>query len=159
MLELICQFHLHPCPFKIQLCIDFNHRALNIHPHAGAFLIAAGAVLGICAGLLWTAQGSLMLAYATEDQKGKFIGIFWAIFNLGAVVGAAVPLGQNFHSTVRVSVFIHISEHLNIPSHRLTLVSLSSSTENKDFPHIKSQHTSRKWHICKSSNIALICRC
>ncbi|PPQ97669.1 hypothetical protein CVT26_002481 [Gymnopilus dilepis] len=78
--------------------------ALNIHPHAGAFLITAGAILGICAGLLWTAQGSLMLAYPTEDQKGKFIGIFWAIFNLGAVVGAAVPLGQNFHSTVRIIV-------------------------------------------------------
>jgi len=43
-----------------------------------------------------------MLAYATESQKGKFIGIFWGIFNLGAVVGASVSLGQNFHSTVRV---------------------------------------------------------
>ncbi|PPQ89938.1 hypothetical protein CVT25_009993 [Psilocybe cyanescens] len=73
--------------------------AMNIHPHAGAFVITAGAILGICAGLLWTAQGSLMLAYATEHQKGKFIGIFWAIFNVGAVVGAAVSLGQNFHST------------------------------------------------------------
>lgn len=74
--------------------------AMNIHPHAGAFVITAGAILGICAGLLWTAQGSMMLAYATEDQKGKFIGIFWGIFNMGAVVGAAVSLGQNFHSTV-----------------------------------------------------------
>lgn len=64
-------------------------------------MIAAGAVLGLCAGLLWTAQGSLMLAYPTEDQKGKFIGIFWSIFNLGGVVGAAVSLGQNFHSEVR----------------------------------------------------------
>ncbi|KAF8959869.1 major facilitator superfamily domain-containing protein [Flammula alnicola] len=72
--------------------------AMNIHPHAGAFVIAAGAILGICAGFLWTAQGSLMLAYATEGQKGKFIGIFWAVFNLGAVVGASVSLGQNFHS-------------------------------------------------------------
>jgi len=77
---------------------------MNIHPKAGAFVIAAGAILGICAGLLWTAQGSLMLAYPTESQKGKFIGIFWAIFNLGAVVGASVSLGQNFHSTVRISV-------------------------------------------------------
>ncbi|KAF8910625.1 major facilitator superfamily domain-containing protein [Gymnopilus junonius] len=73
--------------------------ALNIHPHAGAFLIAAGAILGICAGLLWSAQGSLMLGYATEGQKGKFIAVFWAVFNTGAVVGAAVSLGQNIHST------------------------------------------------------------
>ncbi|KAJ3501464.1 hypothetical protein NLJ89_g9326 [Agrocybe chaxingu] len=73
--------------------------AINIHPNTGPFVITAGAILGICAGLLWTAQGSLMLAYPTETQKGKFIGIFWAIFNLGAVVGASVSLGQNFHST------------------------------------------------------------
>ena len=63
-------------------------------------MIAAGTVLGMCAGLLWTAQGSLMLAYPTEYEKGKFIGIFWSIFNLGGVVGAAVSLGQNFHSEV-----------------------------------------------------------
>lgn len=41
-----------------------------------------------------------MLAYPTEYEKGKFIGIFWSIFNLGGVVGAAVSLGQNFHSEV-----------------------------------------------------------
>jgi MFS family permease len=77
-----------------------SYLALNIHQnaHARAFVIAAGAILGVCAGLLWTAQGSLMLAYPTENQKGKYIGVFWAIFNLGAVVGASVSLGQNFHS-------------------------------------------------------------
>lgn len=72
--------------------------ALNIHPNAGGFVIGAGAVLGISAGLLWAAQGSLMLAYPTEDQKGQFISIFWTIFNLGAVIGAAVSLGLNFNS-------------------------------------------------------------
>ena len=74
---------------------------MNIHPRAGPFVVTSGAILGICAGLLWTAQGSLMLAYPTESQKGKFIGIFWGIFNLGAVVGASVSLGENYHSTVR----------------------------------------------------------
>lgn len=52
---------------------------MNIHPNAGPFVIAAGAVLGLCAGLLWTAQGSLMLAYPTESQKGLFIAIFWSV--------------------------------------------------------------------------------
>jgi hypothetical protein len=41
-----------------------------------------------------------MLSYPTESQKGLFIGVFWAIFNLGAVVGASVSLGQNFQSEV-----------------------------------------------------------
>ncbi|PFH48206.1 hypothetical protein AMATHDRAFT_180859 [Amanita thiersii Skay4041] len=76
-----------------------SYLALNIHPvTARGFVIAAGAILGICAGLLWTAQGSLMMAYPTEAQKGRFISIFWSIFNLGGVVGAAVALGQNVHS-------------------------------------------------------------
>ncbi|KAJ7596262.1 MFS general substrate transporter [Mycena floridula] len=75
-----------------------SYLAMNIHRNAGGFVIAAGAILGICAGLLWTAQGSLMMAYPTEGEKGRFIGIFWAIFNLGAVVGASVALATNFNS-------------------------------------------------------------
>jgi hypothetical protein len=79
---------------------DFAFSAINIHPSAGPFLIVAGVILGVSAGLLWTAQGSLMLAYPTEGQKGRYISVFWAIFNLGGVVGAAVSLGQNIHSKV-----------------------------------------------------------
>lgn len=45
----------------------------------GKFNIAAGAILGVCAGLLWTAQGVLMLAYSTEATKGRYIAIFWAV--------------------------------------------------------------------------------
>lgn len=41
-----------------------------------------------------------MLSYPTEFQKGKYIAVFWLIFNMGAVVGASVSLGQNFHSKV-----------------------------------------------------------
>jgi hypothetical protein len=73
---------------------------LNIHTNAKGFVVASGAILGICAGLLWTAQGSLMLSYPTEGQKGRFVGVFWTIFNMGSVVGASIMLGQNFHSTV-----------------------------------------------------------
>ncbi|KAF9650654.1 MFS general substrate transporter, partial [Thelephora ganbajun] len=77
-----------------------SYLALTLHEKAGPFNIASGAILGIGAGLLWTAQGSLMLAYPTEDNKGKFIAIFWSIFNMGGVVGAAVSLGQNYGSNV-----------------------------------------------------------
>jgi len=92
---------------------------MNIHPNAGGFVIAAGVILGICAGLLWTAQGSLMLSYPTEIQKGRFISIFWGIFNLGGVVGASVSLALNFHSEVSVAV-IHI--RLRLTLHRLMQV-------------------------------------
>lgn len=43
----------------------------------GNFVIAAGAILGMSAGLLWTAQGSLVLAYATETSKGRLLALFW----------------------------------------------------------------------------------
>ncbi|KAG8858408.1 hypothetical protein FRB96_005293 [Tulasnella sp. 330] len=76
-----------------------SYLATNLHTGIGWFEIFAGAILGVCAGLLWTAQGSLMLAYPTEKEKGLFISIFWAIFNLGAVVGASVSVGQNIHNT------------------------------------------------------------
>ncbi|PWN50793.1 MFS general substrate transporter [Violaceomyces palustris] len=70
----------------------------NMNQNKG-FVIAAGAILGVCASLLWTAQGALMLAYPTEGQKGTFISVFWIIFNLGAVLGSAIEFGLTYNST------------------------------------------------------------
>ena len=64
--------------------LSYNHTA-----NAG-FVIFAGALLGVCAGLLWTAQGALMMSYPPEGSKGKYISWFWMIFNLGAVIGSLV---------------------------------------------------------------------
>ena len=63
----------------------------NINQNAG-FLIFAGALLGVCGGLLWCAQGAVMMSYPHEHEKGKFISIFWVIFNLGGVIGSLVSL-------------------------------------------------------------------
>ncbi|KAK9767536.1 hypothetical protein K7432_002590 [Basidiobolus ranarum] len=63
------------------------------------FVIFASAILGIGAGVLWTAEGVIMMSYPSEDQKGRCVGYFWIIFNLGGVIGAFIPLGLNFHST------------------------------------------------------------
>ena len=68
------------------------------HTQNAGFLIFAGCLLGACAGLLWTAQGSVMMSYPPEKSKGRYIAWFWMIFNLGAVIGSLVPLGQNIHS-------------------------------------------------------------
>ncbi|KAG0327577.1 hypothetical protein BG004_002753 [Podila humilis] len=54
----------------------------------GWVVILAGGILGMGAGMLWTAQGAMMMAYPREAEKGKFIGIFWAVFNSGGVVGS-----------------------------------------------------------------------
>ena len=57
------------------------------HNQNEGFVIFAGAILGICAGMLWAAQGAIMMSYPPEQSKGKYISWFWMIFNLGAVIG------------------------------------------------------------------------
>ncbi|KAG0303088.1 hypothetical protein BGZ98_006997 [Dissophora globulifera] len=37
----------------------------------------------------------MMMSYPTEGNKGKYIATFWAIFNLGAVLGSVLPLIVN----------------------------------------------------------------
>jgi len=54
------------------------------------FCVFAGALLGVCAGLLWCAQGTIMMSYPPEGAKGRYISWFWMIFNLGAVIGSLV---------------------------------------------------------------------
>jgi hypothetical protein len=54
------------------------------------FTVFAGVFLGWCAGVLWTAQGAIMMSYPPEKSKGKYISWFWMIFNLGAVIGCLV---------------------------------------------------------------------
>ena len=35
------------------------------------FVVYAGIVNGICAGLLWTAQGQMLMAYPTKETKAR----------------------------------------------------------------------------------------
>jgi hypothetical protein len=56
------------------------------------FTVFAGTFLGFCAGILWCAQGAIMMSYPPEKSKGKYISWFWMIFNLGAVIGSLVSI-------------------------------------------------------------------
>ncbi|KAJ4286388.1 hypothetical protein N0V88_008011 [Collariella sp. IMI 366227] len=73
--------------------LSYNHNRNH------GFVVFAGAFLGVCAGLLWTGQGTIMMSYPPEDKKGRYISYFWIIFNMGAVIGSLVPLGQNINAT------------------------------------------------------------
>ncbi|KAF2196248.1 MFS general substrate transporter [Delitschia confertaspora ATCC 74209] len=68
------------------------------------FSTFAGALLGVCAGLLWCAQGAIMMSYPPEESKGRYISWFWMIFNLGAVIGSLIPLGENIHTKASSTV-------------------------------------------------------
>ncbi|ORY98281.1 UNC93-like protein [Lobosporangium transversale] len=87
-----------------RLCVVFG--GLSFVLYAGSMLLAkdddrsiypplAGILLGLGAGLIWVTHGAMMMSYPTEDNKGKYIAVFWAIFNLGAVIGSILPLVMN----------------------------------------------------------------
>lgn len=79
------------------------------HQENKGFVIFAGAWLGICASVLWAAQGTIIMSYPTENTKGRAIMVFWVIFNLGAVIGSIIPLADNLDnkaSTVNDSTYI-----------------------------------------------------
>ncbi|KAJ3242491.1 hypothetical protein HDU77_010769, partial [Chytriomyces hyalinus] len=54
----------------------------SIPDSANTFSIISGAYIGLCAGMLWAAQGQICLTYPTESQKGTFFATFWVIFNI-----------------------------------------------------------------------------
>ena len=71
------------------------------HNQNSGFVIFAGALLGVCAGLLWAAQGCLMMSYPQESSKGRYISWFWMIFNLGGVIGSLVcPSKETSHGVL-----------------------------------------------------------
>lgn len=71
-------------------CIYAISLLVSVHADVAGFNLFAGVFLGICAGLLWTAQGTIMISYPNEDQKGRYFAWFWGIFNMGAVIGSLV---------------------------------------------------------------------
>ncbi|KAJ6161191.1 hypothetical protein N7470_004587 [Penicillium chermesinum] len=73
-------------------------------PGIHGFNVFAGAWLGLTAGCLWTGQGAIMMSYPLEARKGHYFMWFWAIFNIGACIGALIPLGQNIHHTTAGNV-------------------------------------------------------
>jgi MFS family permease len=54
------------------------------------YVVFSGLLLGCCAGILWSAQGAIMMSYPPEKLKGRYISWFWIIFNFGAVIGSLV---------------------------------------------------------------------
>jgi MFS family permease len=81
----------------IGYCIYAISLLVSVHQYVPGFNIFAGALLGVCAGLLWTAQGTIMISYPHEEQKGRYFAWFWAIFNMGAVIGSLVRIFRVSH--------------------------------------------------------------
>merc|ERR1712190_70601 len=69
--------------------------SLAMFYHQRTWAVVAGIVLGFGAGLLWTAQGQLMMSYPRRSQTGRFVAIFWGIFNSGGVLGCLMSFFLN----------------------------------------------------------------
>jgi hypothetical protein len=51
-----------------------------------------------------------MMSYPMEKNKGRSFTLFWAIFQLGTLMGSAIALGIEFHSTLSsVSTGVYIT--------------------------------------------------
>lgn len=74
----------------IGYCIYAVSLLVSVHKKVDGFNIFAGALLGICAAFLWTAQGTIMLSYPFEEDKGRYFAWFWAIFHIGSCLGSLV---------------------------------------------------------------------
>ncbi|PLB47354.1 MFS general substrate transporter [Aspergillus steynii IBT 23096] len=57
------------------------------------FPLLAAALLGICAGLLWTTSGCIQFAYPEEKDKATYITLQCILQSSGSTVGALVAFG------------------------------------------------------------------
>jgi len=73
-------------------CVYVSSYLCYNHTKNYGYIVFAGFLLGCCAGVLWSAQGQIMMAYPREKDKGRYISWFWIIFNLGGVIGSLVSL-------------------------------------------------------------------
>lgn len=71
-------------------CVYISSYLCYNHTSNLGYTVVAGLLLGCCAGILWSAQGAIMMSYPPERLKGRFISYFWIIFNMGAVIGSLV---------------------------------------------------------------------
>lgn len=110
------------------------------------FLIFAGAILGVTAALLWSAQGCIMMSYPLEGDKGKAFGIFWAIFQFGSFIGAIIALAINLRQghldAVATSTYIVSSSFSGVAKF------LSSKLAN--FPSPSFHHYRPSWSSSSS---------
>jgi MFS family permease len=63
------------------------------------WILVASAILGLCAALTWTAQGTLIMAYPTPEKKGSYFSYFWILFNAGGVCNSFFIFASNLNST------------------------------------------------------------
>ncbi|KAL3476665.1 MFS general substrate transporter [Aspergillus californicus] len=59
------------------------------------FLLLGAALCGIGASLLWASEAAIAVGYPEEDKRGRYVGIWMGIRQMGPLVGGAISLALN----------------------------------------------------------------
>ncbi|TIA31133.1 MFS general substrate transporter [Aureobasidium pullulans] len=91
------------CPYAAGLYV--NNRYGD-----GWFVLLGAALCGLSAGIFWSVEAAIALAYPEPHNQGRFLG-FWLSFRLGGqIVGGAINLGVNVNNNKAGSVSYHVFE-------------------------------------------------
>ncbi|KAL2832822.1 MFS general substrate transporter [Aspergillus cavernicola] len=59
------------------------------------FLLLGAALCGVGASLLWASEAAIAVGYPEEDKRGRYVGIWMGIRQMGPLVGGAISLALN----------------------------------------------------------------
>ncbi|KAL4897071.1 major facilitator superfamily domain-containing protein [Aspergillus ambiguus] len=63
------------------------------------FLLLGAALCGIGASLLWASEAAIAVGYPEEEKRGRYVGIWMGIRQMGPLVGGAISLALNIKTT------------------------------------------------------------
>ncbi|PWY93123.1 duf895 domain protein membrane protein [Aspergillus sclerotioniger CBS 115572] len=62
------------------------------------FLLLGAALCGIGASLLWASEAAIAVGYPEEAKRGRYVGIWMGIRQMGPLVGGAISLALNINT-------------------------------------------------------------
>ncbi|OBT62249.1 hypothetical protein VE03_08064 [Pseudogymnoascus sp. 23342-1-I1] len=63
------------------------------------FMLLGAVLCGIGASLLWASEAAIAVGYPEESKRGRYVGIWMCIRQLGPLVGGAISLALNVKTT------------------------------------------------------------
>ncbi|KAL5342720.1 major facilitator superfamily domain-containing protein [Aspergillus crustosus] len=62
------------------------------------FLLLGAALCGIGASLLWASEAAIAVGFPEEEKRGRYVGIWMGIRQMGPLVGGAISLALNINT-------------------------------------------------------------
>ncbi|KAL4965423.1 major facilitator superfamily domain-containing protein [Aspergillus stella-maris] len=63
------------------------------------FLLLGAALCGVGASLLWASEAAIAVGYPEEEKRGRYVGIWMGIRQMGPLVGGAISLALNVNTS------------------------------------------------------------